>query len=333
MADGRTILVVVTGLSGAGKSTAVHALEDAGFFCIDNLPTPGVRASLDALRQEGIERIALGIDVRVRSFLEGTTRVLDELERAYAPDLRVLFLDASDQALLRRFSSTRRPHPLSTNPVPGHERAARAVLDGIHSERDLLGALRARASVVIDTTELSVHDLRAQVLASFGPGTEGLTRMRCRVLSFGFQYGPPQDADLVFDVRFLKNPFFVPELRPLSGLDPSVRDYVIEQADAQAFLDHAGGLVGFCVPRFEREGKAYLTVALGCTGGRHRSVALAERLASRMEGELGMPIDVVHRDMERNLGGRREAPGAGDVGKSALNGDSEGRPATGREGA
>lgn len=331
MSDGRTILVVVTGLSGAGKSTAVHALEDVGFFCIDNLPTPGVRASLDALRQEGVERIALGMDVRVRSFLDGTTRVLDELERAHALDLRVLFLDASDQALLRRFSSTRRPHPLSTNPVPGHERAARAVLEGIHSERDLLSELRARASVVIDTTELSVHDLRAEVLALFGPGVEGLPRMRFRVLSFGFQYGPPQDADLVLDVRFLKNPFFVPELKPLSGLDASVRDYVLGQADAQAFLEHAGGLVGFCAPRFEREGKAYLTVALGCTGGRHRSVALAERLAIRMEGELGMAIDVVHRDMKRNLGAWGETPGAAETSQSTPGAEPGGRPGNGSE--
>lgn len=333
MPDGRTILVVVTGLSGAGKSTAVHALEDVGFFCIDNLPTPGVRASLDALRQEGVERIALGMDVRVRSFLDGTTHVLDELESAYAPELRVLFLDASDQALLRRFSSTRRPHPLRTNPIPGHERAARALLEGIHSERDLLSALRGRASVVIDTTDLSVHDLRAQVLALFGPGVGGLPRMRCRVLSFGFQYGPPQDADLVFDVRFLKNPFFVPELKPLSGRDASVRDYVLGQADAQTFLEHAGGLVGFCVPRFEKEGKAYLTVALGCTGGRHRSVALAECLASKMEGELGMAIDVVHRDMERNLGGRREALGAGAAGEAELDEGAVDGPADGSESA
>lgn len=310
----RTILVVVTGLSGAGKSTAVHALEDVGFFCIDNLPTPGVRASLDALRQEGVERIALGMDIRVRSFLEGTTKLLAELEAAYGADLRVLFLDASDQALLRRFSSTRRPHPLSMNPVPGHERAARAVLEGIQSERDLLSGLRARASVVIDTTELSVHDLRSEVLALFGPGVGGLPRMRCRVLSFGFKYGPPQDADLVFDVRFLKNPFFVPELKPLSGLDASVRDYVLDQADAQEFLQHASALMGFCVPRFEREGKSYLTVALGCTGGRHRSVALAERLAARMEGELGMAMDVVHRDMERQSRGRLGTGPTGDKG-------------------
>jgi len=326
MAGGRTILVVVTGLSGAGKSTAVHALEDVGFFCIDNLPTPGVRASLDALRQEGVERIALGMDIRVRSFLEGTTKLLSELEAAHGPDLRVLFLDASDQALLRRFSSTRRPHPLSMNPVPGHERAARAVLEGIQSERDLLSGLRARASVVIDTTELSVHDLRSEVLSLFGPGVEGLPRMRCRVLSFGFKYGPPQDADLVFDVRFLKNPFFVPELKPLSGLDASVRDYVLEQADAQEFLQHASGLMGFCVPRFEREGKSYLTVALGCTGGRHRSVALAERLAARMEGELGMAMDVVHRDMERQSRGR---PGTGIAGEATTL-EATGDPATPR---
>jgi UPF0042 nucleotide-binding protein len=183
---------------------------------------------------------------------------------------------------------------------------------------------------VIDTTELSVHDLRNEVLALFGPGVEGLPRMRCRVLSFGFKYGPPQDADLVFDVRFLKNPFFVPELKPLSGQDASVRDYVLEQPDAQQFLEHASGLMGFCVPRFEREGKSYLTVALGCTGGRHRSVALAERLARRMEGELGMTMDVVHRDMERQSRGRLETGPAGEMGRLEPISDSETTPATGR---
>src|SRR5690606_6666621 len=229
MSDGRTILVVVTGLSGAGKSTAVHALEDVGFFCIDNLPTPGIKASLDALAVEGMRHIALGLDVRVRSFLDETAGVLDALESTYGPNLRILFLDASDQALLRRYSSTRRPHPLSMEPLPGHERAATAVLEGIRRERHLLSALRERASIVLDTTELSVHDLRSEVLSLFGPGAEGLPRMRCRFLSFGFKYGAPVDADLILDVRFLKNPFFVDRLRGFSGLDSAVYDYVMAE--------------------------------------------------------------------------------------------------------
>lgn len=304
----RHVLVVVSGLSGAGKSTAVHALEDVGFFCIDNLPPPGVNACLEALTSAGVRRLALGMDVRVRGFLEGTTQVLDRLEQEFGQELFVLFLDASDQALLRRFSSTRRPHPLSTNPAPGRERAARAVLDGIQSERELMSAIRARATVVLDTTELSVHDLRARVLELFGPGAEGLPRMRCRMLSFGFKYGPPQDADLVLDVRFLANPFFVPELKPLSGLEEKVRDYVLEQPDAEEFVVRAGNLLEFAVPRFEREGKSYLTVAIGCTGGRHRSVALAVHLAARLEQALKMKVDVVHRDIHRQSSGRGGPP-------------------------
>ena len=312
MNEAGTLLVVVTGLSGAGKSTAVHALEDVGFFCIDNLPTPAVTPCLNALSGEGMRRIALGMDVRVRSFLEDATSVLDELEANHGSNLRVLFLDASDQALLRRYSSTRRPHPLSMEPLPGHERAATALLEGIQRERDLLSALRARASIVLDTTELSVHDLRAQVLSLLGPGADGLPRMRCRFLSFGYKYGLPVDADLVLDVRFLKNPFFVAELRDLTGLDQAVYDYVLGEKDALDFAGHACALLAFCLPRFEREGKSYLTVALGCTGGRHRSVTLVEYLAKTVEKTLGMKIDVVHRDVERqSLHPYQAAPGPG----------------------
>jgi RNase adapter protein RapZ len=300
MSSEPTSIVVVTGLSGAGKSTAVHALEDVGFFCIDNLPTPGIKASLDALAVEGMRRIALGVDVRVRSFLDETTGVLDALQANYAPNLRVLFLDASDQALLRRYSSTRRPHPLSMEPLPGQERAATFVLDGIRRERQLLSALRSRASIVLDTTELSVHDLRAEVLSLFKPGADGLQRMRCRFLSFGFKYGSPVDADMILDVRFLKNPFFVDRLRPLSGLDSAVYDYVLGDPDAREFLSRAEALLHFCVPRFEREGKSYLTIAVGCTGGKHRSVALVEYLAKQVERESGLKIEVVHRDVARH---------------------------------
>lgn len=299
MSNQQTLLVVVTGLSGAGKSTAVHALEDVGFFCIDNLPAPSVRSCLEALAGAGVRRVALGVDVRVRSFLDEIPEVLAELEHTYGSDLRVLFLDASDEALLRRYSSTRRPHPLSVEPPAGHERAATAVLEGIQRERELLSTLRGRASIVLDTTELSVHDLRARVVRRYGPGAEGLPRMHCRFTSFGFKYGPPVDADMILDVRFLKNPFFVPELSSLTGLDRPVYDYVMQAEDARSFAEHAEALLNFCVPRFEREGKSYLTVAIGCTGGRHRSVTLAEYLAKKVGDGLELNIDVVHRDVRR----------------------------------
>ncbi len=314
MADERTLIVVVSGLSGAGKSTAVHALEDVGFFCIDNLPTPAVKPCLDALAGEGMRRIALGMDVRVRSFLEDAVKVVDALEEAYKPDTRVLFLDASDQALLRRYSSTRRPHPLSMAPLPGRERAATAVLEGIQRERHLLSALRARASIVLDTSELSVHDLRAQIVSWFRPGAEGGPRLRCRFLSFGYKYGSPVDADLVLDVRFLKNPYFETRLRAFSGLDEPVRSFVLAEPDAAEFARHAMDLLRFCVPRFEREGKSYLTIAVGCTGGRHRSVVLAEHLAEIVGSELKMKIDVVHRDVNRHTE-RVAFEQSGDYGK------------------
>jgi UPF0042 nucleotide-binding protein len=309
--EDHSLVVVVTGLSGAGKSTAVHALEDVGFFCVDNLPTPGVEACLDALAEEGMRRIALGIDVRVRTFLEDANKVLDAVQERDC-DLKVLFLDSSDQSLLTRFSSTRRPHPLSMTLVPGGERAASAVLEGILIERELLSTLRARASIIVDTTELSVHDLRRRVIDLLGPEQAARSHMRCRFVSFGFKYGAPVDGDLVLDVRFLKNPYFVPELKPMSGLDAPVRDYVLGEPDAKEFVRHAQGLLQFCLPRFEGEGKSYLTVAVGCTGGRHRSVALSEHLATLLEEALGLRIDVVHRDIDRTFEDRGVASTRGE---------------------
>jgi RNase adapter protein RapZ len=299
MSEGRTLVVVVTGLSGAGKSTAVHALEDLGFFCVDNLPTTVVEETLSAFASEHVLRIALGIDVRVRSFLDDATSVLERIPVASERDLSVLFLDASDEALLRRFSSTRRPHPLSTTLEPGGEQAAIAVLDGIRIERELLTPLRARATVVIDTTHLSVHELRRRIVEHFGPGAGGAPRMHTRIVSFGFKYGAPVDADLLFDVRFLQNPFFVPELSALPGTEEAVKNYVFSARDAHEFLERSLSLLEFCLPRFEREGKSYLTVGVGCTGGRHRSVVLAERMARELGKRLNLYIDVMHRDVER----------------------------------
>jgi UPF0042 nucleotide-binding protein len=294
-----TSVVVVTGLSGAGKSTAVNALEDLGYFCVDSLPTPVLPSTLAAFAAAGVHRVAFGIDVRVRRFLDDAAKVLQQLQSPGERELTVLFLDASDEALLRRFSSTRRPHPLTTSSEAGSEQGALAVLDGIRIERELLTSLRARASVVLDTTRMSVHDLRREVLAHFGPSAGGAPRLKVRLLSFGFKFGPPVDADMVLDVRFLDNPYFVPELSKLPGTSPAVRDYVVASEGAGEYLELSGKLLEFCLPRFEREGKSYLTIGVGCTGGRHRSVVLSEQLAERLRKRTGLPIDVIHRDVER----------------------------------
>jgi UPF0042 nucleotide-binding protein len=295
---GRGLLVVVTGLSGAGKSTALRALEDLGFFCVDNLPTTLLAETLAACDAGGIDRVALGIDVRVRSFLGDVGARLDALRASR--DVAVVFLDASDEALLRRFSETRRPHPLSARAGERpDEHGALAVLDGVLIERERLAPLRARATHVIDTTGVSIHDLRRRIVASFGPGAGESPRMSTRFVSFGFKFGSPVDADVVLDVRFLDNPHFVPALRDLPGTDPAVASYVLEREDTKEFVRHARALLAFTLPRYEREGKAYLTVAIGCTGGRHRSVALAELLGRELADATGIPIAVVHRDLVR----------------------------------
>jgi UPF0042 nucleotide-binding protein len=211
----------------------------------------------------------------------------------------VLFLDASDETLLRRFSETRRPHPLSKLSVDRARHGAVAVLDGVQIEREQLGELRARATIVIDTTLLSVHDLRRQVIAHLGPGKAEQPRMVTRIISFGFKYGVPVDADLLLDVRFLDNPYFVKELRHLTGTDPLVQEYVLGNPDALEFIRRAEELLAFALPRYEREGKSYLTIAVGCTGGRHRSVVVTNTLAEHLREKTGLPIVVLHRDVGR----------------------------------
>jgi len=303
----QTLVVVVTGLSGAGKSTAVHALEDLGFFCVDNLPTPVMKNTLDAFAAVGVRRIALGIDVRVRGFLDDAAAAIESLNVPGERELCVLFLDATDEALLRRFSSTRRPHPLSTTLELGSEQGATAVLDGVRIERELLRSLRARATLVLDTTRLSVHELRRQVTSHFGPGAGRAPRLRTRFVSFGFKFGTPVDADLLFDVRFLDNPYFVPALRDLPGTAAEVKAFVLAQPDCVGFLERVTSLLEFCLPRFEREGKSYLTVAIGCTGGRHRSVVITDQLGATLSQRLGVTIDIAHRDIDRV---RMSGPGA-----------------------
>ena len=298
----RPTVVVVTGLSGAGKTTALHTLEDLGFFCVDNLPTALAPQAVRVCEEGGMQRVALGMDVRVRSFISAADNVVSELDANGARDVHVIFLDASDETLLRRFSESRRPHPLTTVESPGRDGAI-AVLDGVRLERERLASMRARATHVYDTTHLSVHDLRRAIIAHFGPAAEGAPRMLTRIVSFGFKYGTPVDADLILDVRFLENPYFVPGLRHLPGTDSRVSNFVLGLPEAKEFLKKTRDLLLFMLPKYEREGKSHLTLGIGCTGGRHRSVALAVALADALTRDLGGPdkglIVVAHRDVAR----------------------------------
>jgi len=280
-------IVVLTGMSGGGKSTAVRALEDAGYFCVDNLPVVLVPKLLELVEQGQKPRIALVMDAREGAFLKDAPAVLEEARRA-GHEVSVLFLDASDDVLLRRFSETRRRHPLAPDSTAA---------EGIRKERQLLRDLREVAEQVVDTSGLTVHDLKRLVQARFSPADTHAPTLN--VLSFGFRYGVPSQADLVLDVRFLPNPYFVPELKPLTGEDPRVSSWVLEREEAQAFLEKLVDLCRFLFPRYQREGKAYLTVALGCTGGKHRSVSIANELTKRLAAD-GMKLPPAwHRDIDK----------------------------------
>ncbi|MBB5804434.1 UPF0042 nucleotide-binding protein [Saccharothrix ecbatanensis] len=282
-------VAVVTGLSGAGRSTAAKCLEDLGWFVVDNLPPEliSTMVELGAQARGAITRVAVVMDVRSRAFTEDLAAVIKDLDaRGYKP--KVLFLEATDDVLIRRFESVRRGHPLQ---------ADGRLADGIENERILLTPLREEADLVLDTSALSVHQLRAKIEDTFG--TESAMRTRVTVLSFGYKYGLPMDADLVMDVRFLPNPFWIPELREQTGLDGEVRNYVLTQEGAEEFLDRYHELLRLIGAGYRREGKRYLTLAVGCTGGKHRSVAISEELAGRLASEDGMAVKVVHRDLGR----------------------------------
>lgn len=282
-------VAVVSGLSGAGRSTAAKCLEDLGWFVVDNLPPEliATMVELGARSNAVITRVAVVMDVRSRAFTEDLGSVIKDLDaRGYKP--RVLFLEATDEVLVRRFEQVRRGHPLQ-----GEGRLA----DGIAAERSLLSRLRSEADLIVDTTGLSVHQLRAKIEDAFG--NEASTRTRVTVLSFGYKYGLPMDADLVMDCRFLPNPFWIPELREFNGLDDEVRNYVLGQEGAEEFLQSYQQLLRLVGAGYHREGKRYLTLALGCTGGKHRSVTLVEELARRLTDTEGMMVKTVHRDLGR----------------------------------
>ena len=264
-------VTIISGLSGAGRSHAAQVLEDLGFFVIDNLPPQLISKVAElASGQDQPTRYALVVDVRSGDFLDALGAALSDL-RAHGARARTLFLDASDEALVRRYEASRRPHPLSDSD---------RVIDGIHRERELLGPLKGEADFIVDTSNLNVHELRDRLRAVFvDEAAPGSTHLRTSVVSFGFKHGLPIDVDMVFDCRFLPNPHWVEELRPQSGLDAAVKQYVLGQRESKTFLKELERLFTMLLPAFEHEGKSYLAIGVGCTGGRHRSVAIAEELA------------------------------------------------------
>jgi UPF0042 nucleotide-binding protein len=290
MRQGPLQVVVVTGLSGSGKSTAIRVLEDLGYYCIDNLPVVLTPKFIELCQnsEEEMSRIALGIDLRERAFLADFPSVVDEI-RAAGHRVEILYLDASDEVLVRRFSETRRPHPLAegTN-----------VVAGIRHERDKLAELKGMADRIIDTSAFTVHQLRDELRGFVRGAVARDAAMQVFLVSFGYKYGVPTDTDVVLDVRFLPNPFFVDELRPFDGRHPAVARYVLDRPATEEFLALTMALLDFSLPLYVREGKHYLTVGVGCTGGRHRSVALVGELERRLT-ERGYPVRSSHRDAER----------------------------------
>ena len=285
----RADIVVVTGLSGAGKSTAIKVFEDLGYYCVDNLPPvllPKIVEVVSEARGEGA-RIAMGVDVRGKEFLPDLSRVLEELREGKSA-VHVLFLDAADEALVRRFSETRRRHPIA---------AREGAKEAIRREREILSPLREMADAVIDTSAFTVHQLRDAVVRRFR--REGAGGLQVNVISFGYRYGLPGEADMVLDVRFLPNPNFVPALKRHTGMDRRVREFVLRARPTRMFLRRAAELLLFLLPLYRKEGKAYFTLGVGCTGGRHRSVAVAEALGEILGKKDGAAV-VVHRDLSRS---------------------------------
>lgn len=282
-------ICVITGLSGSGKSTAIKALEDEGFFCLDNLPLTLLQVFIELLEKssEKVTDVAVVIDIRARDFFKGKEGLFQEL-REEGHQVEIFFLDSADEVLARRFSETRRRHPAAL---------AGSVQDGIRFEREHLAELQRIATTTIDTSDLNVHQLKELIVSKIR-GEDGAALFNLQIQSFGFRYGVPTESDIVMDVRFLANPHFVPELSPLTGLDPRVRNYVLDKTETSEFLDRFLWFIDFLIPRYRREGKSYLTISVGCTGGRHRSVTIVEVLREFFSSR-DVVLKVTHRDIEK----------------------------------
>lgn len=280
-------LVIITGMSGAGKTVAIQSFEDMGYFCIDNMPPSLIPKFWELIKESGkVTKIALVVDLRSRSFFEEIQSMLIDIENTNFIDTRMLFLDASDNELVSRYKETRRAHPLAMDGL---------VTEGIRKERAILNDLKTRASIVIDTTTLTPRQLREKINQEFRASHE--TGFRIEILSFGFKYGLPIDADIVMDVRFLPNPHYIPELRPLTGKDEPVYDYVMSFPETEEFYQQFSTLLQMIMPGYVKEGKSSLTVAIGCTGGQHRSVALSERIGAVLAEDYR--VNITHRDKDK----------------------------------
>jgi UPF0042 nucleotide-binding protein len=281
-------MLIVTGMSGAGRSTVANALEDLGWYVVDNLPPQMLRPLVELVERAGtsLPKIAAVTDIRGRDFFSDFQDVIQSLRSGTS--VRVIFLEATDAALVRRFESVRRPHPLQGDGT---------LLDGISAERARLRAVRESSDIVIDTSDLNIHQLATTITDFFAE--EGAAGVHVTLLSFGFKYGLPTDVDMVADARFLPNPFWVPELRPHTGIDPAVSDYVLEQDGAREFIDRYASSLEPVLAGYQRENKRHVTIAIGCTGGKHRSVAMARELASLVQKLPGVAVSVKHRDLGR----------------------------------
>ncbi|WP_156645994.1 RNase adapter RapZ [Lentibacillus sp. JNUCC-1] len=289
--ENETKLVIITGMSGAGKTVAVQSFEDLGFYCVDNLPPALLPKFLDLMRDasNNIQKVALVMDLRGREFFDTLFDSLDILSHESWIDEQILFLDAKDEALVSRYKETRRSHPLAKGGLP---------LQGIELERQLLDELKGRAQRIIDTTELKPKELREEILKDYKEKEQNIFSVH--MVSFGFKYGIPIDADLVFDVRFLPNPHYVSHLQPLTGMNKDVASYVFKWSDTQKFNEKVLDLLQFMMPQYKREGKSQLVVAIGCTGGQHRSVALAEYFAKQLSNTY--ITHITHRDIDKRKG-------------------------------
>ena len=278
-------LVIITGMSGAGKTVAVQSFEDLGYFCIDNMPPTLLPTFWELVKESGkISRIALVIDLRSRDFFKEVDSLIATLDNTQLVTTRIIFLDSSDSVLVSRYKETRRNHPLAPDG---------RVSEGIAKERELLMDLRTRAQIIIDTSDISPRQLRERLIKDFT--TKDYQTFHVEVMSFGFKYGVPIDADIIWDVRFLPNPHYIPELRPQTGMDAPVYDYVMKQPETQAFYSKLIDVIEFCLPGYKKEGKSSVTIAIGCTGGKHRSVAIAERISNHLKTD-NYAVNVSHRD-------------------------------------
>ncbi len=288
--NSRLGVVIVSGLSGAGKTVALRALEDTGFFCIDNLPVTLIESFLSTIKSRvNSQNVGIGVDIREKTFLGEAYRIISSLKERYS--IEILFLEAEKEVMIRRFKETRRPHPMITSKV------AADIEEAIDKEKSQLSILRESADKIVDTSNYTPHQLRQLIISSYGH-TDSKRGLNITLISFGYKFGTPQSADLLLDVRFLPNPFFVTALRQLNGLDKKVAGYVLASPDTWELLTRLNNLLDFLIPRYVKEGRSYLIAGVGCTGGKHRSPAIVQELAKNIKKHHGIEVAIIHRDIE-----------------------------------